>query len=114
VTISLAERAQELLDAMRDALASGGAIETWLAYETPEGGLALLEDCYETPESLRWTRGAQRVWRVRRIGSRLVAEGFAGSACCRLDAPAPRNPVLQLLNRSIPLDINTIPLLRSA
>lgn len=87
---------------MRDSLASGGSVETWVAYETPEGGLTLLEDYTGAPESLRWTRGARCVWRVRRLGGRLVAEGFAGESCCRLEGPAPRTPALQLLAREAP------------
>lgn len=114
MTITLAQRAQELLDAMRDALASGGAIENWLAYETPEGGLTLLEDCDESPESLQWTRGARRIWRVRRVGARLIAEGFSGHSCCRLEAPAPKSPALRLLHPTIPIDLGGHQLLRTA
>ncbi|HRJ19323.1 MAG TPA: hypothetical protein PLF84_09765 [Bryobacteraceae bacterium] len=105
MTSPLAHRAQELLDAMRDSLASGGSIETWVAFETAEGGLTLLEDCHDAPESLRWSRGAQRIWRVRRVGNRLIAEGFAGDVCCRLEAPAPRSEVTRLLERAIPYEV---------
>lgn len=97
---------------MRHALASGGRSESWLAYETPEGGIALLEDCLDPPESLRWSRGAQRVWRVRRAGARLIAEGYSGDNCCRLEAPAPPTPALQLLRRAVPYEVRpALPLL---
>lgn len=104
-TKTLAEGAQDLLDAMGHALASGGRTEIWLAYETPEGGIALLENCLDAPESLRWSRGAQRVWRVRRAGSRLIAEGYSGDNCCRLEAPAPPPPALALLQRAVPYEV---------
>lgn len=106
---TLAQRAQELLDAMRHALVSGGRSESWVAFETPEGGLTLLENFHDTLESLRWSRGAQRVWRVRRAGSRLIAEGVSGQTCCRLEAPAPPSPALRLLDPPIPYDVRTEP-----
>jgi hypothetical protein len=100
VTDQLAQRAQELLDAMREAIAGGGSIETWIAFETPEGGLTLVEGCTDPPESFRWSHGARRVWRVRRMGARLVAEGFAGDACCRLEAPSPKTEAVRMLERA--------------
>lgn len=104
MTDALALRAQELLEAMRDSLSCGGSVETWVAYETPEGGLTLLEDCRDAPESFRWDRGARRVWRVRRQGARLIAEGFEGDSCCRIEGPAPRVPALRMLERTVPFE----------
>lgn len=94
---------------MRQALASGGRTETWVAFETPEGGLTLLENFDGTLESLRWTRGAQRVWRVRRAGSRLIAEGISAQTCCRLEVPAPPTPTLRLLDPAVPYDLRAEP-----
>lgn len=104
-TTALAEKAQELLDAMGEALASGGRVEHWTAYETAEGGLALIEEFHAGPESLLWSRGAKRVWRVRRAGGRLIAEGYSAEGCCRLEAPAPATPALRLLHREIPYEL---------
>lgn len=104
MTDALALRAQELLEAMRDSLSCGGSAETWVAYETPEGGFTLIEDCQDEPESFRWDRGARRVWRVRRQGARLIAEGFEGDSCCRMESPAPRVPALRMLERTVPFE----------
>lgn len=84
--------AQELIEAMRQALKAGQATEEWTVFRGPEGQLNLIAGECGSLESLAWTRGARSAWRVRKELGRIVVEAREGQRRLRLEQSLPGLP----------------------
>lgn len=60
----------------------------WTFFIGPEGGIQMVAGADEPLETLRLTRGARAVWRVRREHGSVRVEGRMGKERCLIEMPA--------------------------
>ncbi|MBI4889320.1 MAG: hypothetical protein HY821_01765 [Acidobacteria bacterium] len=75
-----------LLNTAADCAAAGEASD-WTVFFGPQGGLEMVLGTAESLESLSWTRGASRSWRITHGNARVRVEGRHGHEACVLEAP---------------------------
>ncbi len=83
---TLSSETRTLLAAAADCAAAGEPSD-WTVFYGPQGGLQMVLGAEESLESLSWTRGASRAWRITHGNTRVQVEGRAGAERCCLEAP---------------------------
>jgi len=92
--------AAKMMEVMRGAYSAHIPSQDWVVFVGPEGGYQFIADYGGTLDSLRWSEGAVRSWRLARRCNSLVVEGSSAAGKCVIEEQAPAMTLHQMLPRT--------------